>query len=447
MSSIENHVDTLVIGAGIAGIAAARTLREAQRSYLVLEARERIGGRTHTEHALGAPVDLGAAWIHGPSANPLHHWAREFGITMSRMDLIDHEASELQAYDGDGTPLDMAEYSYGQQLAQGGFAHAAASTLYPPPGADIVSMADWLAYGLPVEPMSETARKGFFYWSVMRMQYGDAADLNEMDWRLGQGYVKLPGRDILPHGTGYNGITDRLAAGLNIRTGVAVDYIQYDDNGVVARSNAGTFTAKHLIVTVPLSLLQAGQINFSPSLPPAKQGAIQRIGYGHYEKLALRFDRFYWPRDKNRFNYLPDEENPLFTGWLNLGHFTGVPIIIVYHSGSRALRTNEWADETMIRKSLAVMQQLFGAEFGAIPWPEAYLRTEWAADPWARGSYSFDRVGQQPGDRAALAAPVGQRLFFAGEATHPHYYATVHGAYESGIRAAQEILTSQEGSG
>ncbi|MCB0009096.1 MAG: FAD-dependent oxidoreductase, partial [Anaerolineales bacterium] len=329
----------------------------------------------------------------------------------------------------------------------GGMTHAFASTLYTPPGPEVVSMADWLAYGLPVGPMSDTARKGFFYWSVMRMQYGDAADLAEMDWRLGQEYIKLPGGDILPHGTGYNGITDRLAAGLNIRTGIIVESIQYDEAGVTVGSSAGTFTARQLILTVPLSLLQAGAINFTPALAPAKQGAIQRIGYGHYEKLALRFDRFYWPREKNRFNYLPDEENPLFTGWLNLGHFSGVPIIVVYHSGSRALRTNEWSDETLIRKALAVMGRLFGQEYGPIPWPEAYLRTEWAADPLARGSYSFDKVGQQPGDRAALAAPVGNRLFFAGEATHPHYYATVHGAYESGIRAARELLASQETKG
>jgi monoamine oxidase len=201
-----------------------------------------------------------------------------------------------------------------------------------------------------------------------------------------------------------------------------------------------------VVVTVRLGVLKRGGVGFMPALPPQKTAAIQRVGYGNYEKIWMRFDKFYWDNTKQRLNYLsePEEgEPPLFHAWLNLGYYTGEPIIVAYHAGRRARHINQWSDGELLERTLGVMQRIFGDNgYGDIPAPISYVRSNWQADPFAEGSYSFDQVGQQVGDRQLLAQPVADRVFFAGEATHPHFYATVHGAYETGVRAAREVIKS-----
>ena len=430
----------IVIGAGMAGIMAARTLQDAGGNVTILEARDRIGGRTHTDHSLGTSVDLGAAWIHGPNGNPLTPLAKQLGIATGYTDFINQSGTAVRAYDDDGTPLNMEEYSHGQRLAEAAFYKAEASILYKPP-TQAHSLKDWIEHGLPQpETMTHSEKLGFHYWSLIRTEYGDAADWNMIDWELGNKYVKLPGGDLLMHGGGFNGLTDHLSTGLDIRLKTAVTKITITPTNVNIQTNKERFTADHVIITLPLGVLKSGAIQFDPPLPEEKQQAIQRVGFGNYEKLAMRFDKFYWPREPHRFNYLSSGEPSLFHAWLNIGHYTDTPIIVAYHAGRRARHINQWSDGELLENTLTTMQRIFGNNgYGEIPTPQDYLRTNWQSDPFSSGSYSYDQIGQQPTDRLTLAEPVGHRLFFAGEATHPHFYATVHGAYETGVRAAQEV--------
>lgn len=438
------HEEVTVIGAGMAGIMAARTLHNAGWPVTVLEARDRIGGRTHTDQSLGCPIDLGGAWIHGPYGNPLTGLARKYNVATGYTDFVNASGTAMQAFDADGTPLDMAEFSYGLQLASGMATHVWSSLLYDVPRTDVRSLAD-LYEDLPPTPrdLSPTAQKGYYYTAVIRTQYGNAADLTEIDCQLPEDYVKLPGGDLLIYG-GYNAITDRLAEGLDITTESVVSHVSYDKDGVTLTTNRGAIHSDRVIITVPVGVLKAGNIHFRPALPPEKCAAIERIGFGNYEKLALRFSDFFWPRDIQRFAWLTDRQPSLFTSWLNTGHYTGEPVIVAYHSGSRAKVVNQMSDSELIEAALDGLTIMFGDNLaGEIPAPTNYVRTNWQNDPYACGSYTFTRVGQQAGDRAALARPVADRLFFAGEATHPHYHATVHGAYETGIRAAREVMACQ----
>ena len=426
----------LVIGAGMAGIAAGRTLADAGYRVTILEARDRLGGRTHTDESLGFSADLGAAWIHGPWGNPMTAFAKKFKIKTGYTDFLNQSGTAILAYDQDGQPFPMAEYTEGLQLAAGLGQHILATKLDAHSADKFASLADYYHAIAPTLSLTPVQRQGFYYTTVIRAQFNDAADLPEIDWELSERYVKLPGGDLLLYEGGFGTMAHHLAEGLDIRLHERVKQIDYRHNHVAVTTANGQFSADAVIVTVPLGVLKAHAITFTPPLSAEKQGAIARIGYGQYEKLILQFDQFYWPPTVQRFQYASDERQ-LFTSWLNLGAYLGQPVIGVSHSGLRATLTNQWSDAEYVQRALELLRRLFGR---SIPEPIAYLRTNWQNDPYALGSYSFGKVGQLSGDRRSLAAPVTNKLFFAGEATHSNYFATVHGAYESGIRAAKQLL-------
>jgi monoamine oxidase len=421
----------IVIGAGMAGLAAARKLRDAGKDVIVLEARERMGGRILTSQKWrDAKVDLGATWIHGAGPdNPIAALASKVGARLAATGM-DND----QAFDTDGTRLGAAATAQIDTLRTSIKAALAAAQKAD---AD-VSVQDAVRNGLGYanRPAADRNRIDFLVNTPIEHEYGgEAKRLSSYWYDSGAAYS---GGDAL-FLDGYHVLIDHLAQGLDVRLGQVVRQIAWSANGdATVTTNAGTFTAQRVVVTLPLGVLQAGAVAFSPPLPVAKRAAIAQLGMGLLNKCCLRFPTAFWDTETDWLNYVPDGSHyGQWAEWVSLARPTGQPILLGFNAAAFGREMEGWSDSAIVASAMATLRTMYGQ---AIPEPVDALITRWGTDPYARGAYSCNVLGSTPGMRADLAGNVNGRLFFAGEATESQYYQTVHGAYQSGMRAAGEIL-------
>ena len=199
----------------------------------------------------------------------------------------------------------------------------------------------------------------------------------------------------------------------------------------------GIHEASYAIVTVPLGVLKAGSITFKPPLPSAKLGAIQRLDMANLEKVVLVFDEPFWSPLGEALTYIGDPVGE-FPWFVDFTETAGQPTLLCLFGGATARRTLETqSDDQIIARTLEILSEMTNED---IPTPQASYVTRWKEDPWSRGSYSYLPVGASAQDMHELSRPVGQRLFFAGEATVARRYGTVHGAMLSGRREAERVL-------
>lgn len=418
MSDRKEH-DIIVIGAGVAGLAAAQRLQLAGRSPLVLEARERVGGRIWTDHTY-APVELGAEFIHGEFAStwqlvnaaglPAELWPRVEGDGVRQFQHVGRQGTLLM----DPALSRRIEDLYERLHYYEGPDRTIAEVLAGMTGADDEAVP-------------------FVLNRVACMEAADVTRVSALaiSQELAQVTAGWTNFHICP---GYDSLPAFLARDLSVQHGAAVTQINWDARAAhLSLENGQTLTARQVIVTVPLSLLQAECPRFTPALPPAKQKAIHTLVMGTVTKLILWFKRRAWPP----FTFL-GTDGMVFTWW-PVGTPES-PALMGYIGGPGALKLAALGEEEAIAQGLREAGQLFGADIQA-----AFIAgrmVNWAADPWSRGAYSYTPVGAGWA-RAELAAPLAPTLFFAGEATHTQgHLATVHGAIETGWRAAEEALAT-----
>ncbi len=409
----------VIVGAGIAGLAAAGELGiRGFTDVVVLEARDRVGGRIWTSSiGDGIPVELGATWIHGIRGNPVSEIAEANGIATTPSD---YDNSVLYGWDGvPAAPVDP-------HLMQGYMRLA-----YEMPDESLLGVFEEFA---AANGLDDDDRRLWRYSLSSMFEHEFAADISELSITSYDGPSTLRGGDVVFPG-GYSQIVDVLASGRDIRLGHAVTGIDHGGSGVVVTTDSGaTFEADRVVVTVPLGLLQSGLIDFAPPLPEAKREAIDALGMGILNRTCLLFDDVFWHRDVEWIGYAGRRAGQ-WSETLNLYPYLGKPVLAMFNPGSFGAETEDLSDQELVSQAVGTLETIFGD----VPAPVDAMSTRWGSDPWTRGSYSYVPVGVPFDTYRDMAAPVGERLFFAGEATHSRFPSTVHGALLSGRRAARQI--------
>ncbi|QJQ33489.1 NAD(P)-binding protein [Sphingomonas lacunae] len=417
----------IIIGAGMAGLAAAVDLKVAGHQVVVLEARNRTGGRIHSSHQWsGLPMDMGASWIHRIDGNPLTDLARAAGADFvttsydSSLLHIDPALARLGVRDSDER---MAEALVNRALAW-----AAAQDRDVPLQAAIDAVA-------PPQSLSPARQAQINFHLAGTYEQEFAAGTGQLSTRSLDDGEEFEGEDALFPG-GYGQIIDHLARGIDVRLNHVVSGVTVRGNGVsVTLADGRRIDADHVLVTVPLGVLKAGDITFDPPLPADKRGAIDRLGMGLLNKHWLRFDQPYWDPTVDWHGFLSDRKGE-WSEWVSLTKAGGAPVLLVFSAADHAERVERMADGAIVNSIMAAARTMFGR---SLPDPQAVQISRWRADRLARGSYSYHAVGSGPEERRLLARSEAGRLHFAGEAQNDLYPSTVHGALLSGRRVAAMI--------
>jgi monoamine oxidase len=425
--------DVVVIGAGVAGLTAARVLDGHGRTVVVLEARDRVGGRVVTDRSEGRVTDLGASWIHGVDGCPVAAAAGAFEMATVEFTVGAYQPdSRPIAYHGpDGRRLTDDEtrafvadvHAVDAELA-GVVAASVPDASYRDVTEQVLTATGW--------PDERAARVREYLEHRAEEQYGVwiedlAAHGLDDDEVLGDEVVFPDGYDVLPA---------RLAEGLDIRLSHTVTRIGWGDDGVVVVTDRGQVAAREAVVTLPVGVLRSGSVEITPGLPAPNAGALSRLAMNAFEKVVLRFPDRFWPDDV----YAIRQQGPHGRRWhsfYDLTRLHGEPTLLTFAAGPTAIETRSWDDARLVESITEQLRRLYG---DAVPEPSALHRTDWQGDSFARGSYAYMTVGARTADHEDLAAPIGGVLHIAGEATWTDDPATVSAALRSGHRAACRIL-------
>ncbi|MEZ5775843.1 MAG: FAD-dependent oxidoreductase [Hyphomicrobiaceae bacterium] len=419
-----SETDVVVVGAGAAGIGAGLALDRLGVPFVILEAKTRIGGRAFTEElAPGLLFDHGCHWFHSAHQNPLraiadriaHRYdARPQPPRPVHLGARWADESERQEADDEIDAAFAAIYAAGEAGRD-----VAASTVLPPAGRFARLARHW------IELMACFPPEAFSALDYARYRDGNA------DFPVADGYGRL---------------IARLAAGLPIRCGTPVTGLAAMRDGVAITTPAGALRAKAAILTVPMSSYRDGRIALDPAPDPALAAAFDDVAMGLYEKVAILLDGNVLSDAETSFAEAFDESDPqaLPVSFEVRPH--GRPLIVAHVAGAALAQLRKAAPAALADHAVTRAKAAFGSSLaGRI---REVRTTAFTDDPFIAGGYSLARPGRSAARLALIDAAIGTRILVAGEATHPHYMATCHGAYLTGLEAAAKaaVLAGREAS-
>lgn len=417
-----NGKTVIVVGAGIAGLSAAKKLTDDGFSVIILEAQDKVGGRLRTNRTLGVAFDEGASWIHGINGNPISDLAQKAGMNTFHTDDASRKSYDLGGVlrnDSVYQDTEDALYAILDTLMNQGSATQSFETVFNAQYPQYANDRLWK----------------FFLSTYVTFDTGDLNKLSSLLYHEGEEYAGI--EKIATNG--YDTIANYLAGGLNVQLNQKVTRIDYSNSKVQVSHNGAISEADYVLVTVPLGVLKNNRITFLPALPAAKQNAIQQVGMNCVNKFLLTWDTAFWD-DVQYLSYTPEIRDK-FNYFVNVGKFNpSANALMTFAYADYARQTEAMTDAEIVHEIMAHLKDMYGSN---IPGPTNMLRTKWQGNEYSFGAYSYTAVGTEMRHFDDLAEAVSDRLFFAGEHTEIDYFSTAHGAYLSGIREAGKILDLQ----
>jgi monoamine oxidase len=404
-----NSVDVAVIGAGAAGLAAGRVLHQAGADVLILEARNRIGGRAWTAPTEGFPLDLGAGWLHSADVNPLSQAIEAAGLAIDRTPPPWERQSQNHEFSAEDQrafrrALGQLEERIGAQARTG--EDRAVAELFDPDG-------QWN----PLLDAFSSVYNGAPFREVSVIDYDRYTD-TDVNWRVADGY-----------GAGLAALS---AAPVSLR--VTVSRIEHGGREVRLVTSEGVLTARAVVIAVPTAALAREVVTFDPPLPDKVEAALG-LPLGLADKLFLHLEG---AEDLPKDGHLFGRTGRVDTAGYHLRPF-GRPLIEVFVGGDTAWALEAQGEGALLDFATGELVDLLGSDMRRRLRPLA--GSAWGLDPFAGGSYSHALPGCAP-MRQVLAAPVDNRLFFAGEACSEAFFSTVHGAWITGVEAGKAALAA-----
>lgn len=402
--------DVAIVGAGAAGLGAAKALATKGKRFVVLEASHRIGGRAYTEEILpGVPFDLGCHWLHSASINPFTATADELGFEYAPNWRFERDAfidGRWQGAEG------IAAWDAFWTAQEEAIARAA--------GGD----ADTSVYEATDREHRFTPDYDYVMTLVTSMDV-DRVSVKDMAAYRDTG-------ENWPVKQGFGALVSRWGGDVPVSLNTAVSQIDWSGRSIRLATPEGTVSAAKVIVTVSNGVLAARDIRFTPELPDWKHGAVEALPLGNHNRIALAYDRDVFGADApSGLVHIGDEE-PMSIRIHPFGH--------LYVVGVTGGRFADWLEKAGEAASADYLGERLKAAFGNGILKHVVARkvTAWRGDPWVKGAYSSALPGQAH-QRARLMAPLDGKLYFAGEATSPDFYSTAHGARISGETAAAAL--------
>lgn len=432
----------IIIGAGLAGLAAARQLMRFGFKVTVLEGRKRAGGRVYTRKVEGgnrsAAADLGGSVLTGTLGNPLGIIARQLSSSLHKV------RDKCPLYMVDGKPVDSdldlnVENAFNRLLDR-------ASRLRQLMG----EVSQDISLGSALETFRQdcgdavgTEELGLFNWHLANLEYANAGLVSKLSlafWDQDDPYDMGGDHCFLPGGNGR--LVQALAENVPILYEKTVHTVRYTGNGVQVVAGTHSFDGDMVLCTVPLGVLKSGSIKFIPELPQRKLDGIKRLGFGLLNKVAMLFPHVFWGTDLDTFGHLTDDPSRRGEFFLFYSYATvaGGALLIALVAGEAAHTFESMPPTDAVTRVLQILRDIYEPQGIIVPEPTQTVCTRWGSDPFSFGSYSNVAVGASGDDYDILAENVGDgRVFFAGEATNRRYPATMHGAFLSGLREAAHI--------